>query len=224
VLPETGQIVRVRARQYLVEKVTPTDARGQQTCVALSCLDDDAQGDTLEVLWELEPDARVLGSASWEAVQRKGFDAPWRFAAYLHAQWWNCVTSTDPRLFQAPHRAGIKIDPSSGEMTVAFVVDDTTTTFQPVIGPKDRRLLLLTNMKQNVAKEPIKLALFSENYKEQLTWRDAATGKIIAESDFLDPLTINSLTTPGFGGRVYFPSTVGKGFYVLQAMPKAAAK
>ncbi|MBK8696989.1 MAG: hypothetical protein IPN17_33195, partial [Deltaproteobacteria bacterium] len=33
-----------------------------------------------------------------------------RFAAYLHAQRWNCVTATDPELLQAPHRAGIRID------------------------------------------------------------------------------------------------------------------
>ena len=116
--------------------------------------------------------------------------------------------------------AGIKLDPATGEMKVAFVVDDTTTTFQPLVGPKDRRVLMLTNMKQNVEKEPIKLALFTENYKEQLTWRDAATGRIIAESDFFEPLTINSLTPPGFGGRVYFPSAVAKSFYTLQVMPK----
>ena len=82
-------------------------------------------------------------------------------------------------------------------------------------------MLLLTNMKQQVAKEPIKLALFTANYKEQLTWRDAATGKVIAECDFFEPLTINSLTPPGFGGRVYFPSAVGKSFYTLQVVPKA---
>jgi hypothetical protein len=117
--------------------------------------------------------------------------------------------------------AGIRIDPATGELKVAFVVDDTTTTFQPLIGPKNKRVLLLTNMKLNVAKEPIKAALFTENYKEQLTWRDAATGKILAESDFFEPLSINGLTPPGFGGRVYFPTAVGKGFYVLQVMLKA---
>jgi hypothetical protein len=116
--------------------------------------------------------------------------------------------------------AGIKIDPATGELKVAFVVDATTTTFQPMIGPKDKRVLLLTNMKLNVKKEPIKGALFTENYKEQLTWRDAATGKILAESDFFEPLSINGLTPPGFGGRIYFPTAVGKGFYVLQVMPK----
>jgi len=118
--------------------------------------------------------------------------------------------------------AGIKIDQSTGELKVAFVVDDTTTTFQPLIGPKDKRVLLLTNMKLNVEKEPVKGALFTENYREQLTWRDAATGKILAESDFFEPLTGNSLTPPGFGGRIYFPTAVGKGFYVLQARSKPA--
>ena len=116
--------------------------------------------------------------------------------------------------------AGIKIDQASGELRVAFVVDDTTTTFQPLIGPKDRRVLLLTNMKLNVDKEPVKLALFTENYKEQLTWRDAATGKIIAESDYFEPLSINGLTPPGFGGRTYFPTAVGKSFYTLQVLPE----
>jgi hypothetical protein len=115
--------------------------------------------------------------------------------------------------------AGIKLDPETGEMKVAFVVDDTTNTFQPLIGPKDKRVLLLTNMKRNVPEEPIKVALATENYKEQLTWRDPATGRILAESDFFEPLTINSLTTPGFSGRVYFPTAVGKSFITLQVMP-----
>lgn len=115
--------------------------------------------------------------------------------------------------------AGIKLNPATGEMKVAFVLDNMTNTFQPVIGPKDKRVLLLTNMKKNVVKEPVKIAFGTENYKEQLTWRDAATGRIIAESDFFEPLTINSLTTPGFGGRVYFPTAVGKSFITLQVMP-----
>jgi hypothetical protein len=119
--------------------------------------------------------------------------------------------------------AGIRLDQATGDMKVAFVVDDVTSTFQAVLGPKDRRVLLLTNAKLDVEKEPLMAAIFTENYKEQLTWRDAATGKILAESDFLEPLTINSLTPPGFGGRAYFPTTSGKGFYVLQVMPKPAA-
>ena len=64
----------------------------------------------------------------------------------------------------------------------------------------------------------MKEVVFNGNYKEQLTWRDALTGRLLAESDFFEPLTINSLTPPGFGGRVYFPTI--EGFITLQALPK----
>jgi hypothetical protein len=117
--------------------------------------------------------------------------------------------------------AGIKLDQATGDMKTVWVVDDTTSAFQPLIGPKDKRVMLLSNAKKNVEREPIKLALFTANYKEQVTWRDAATGRIIAQSDFFEPLALGSLITPGFGGRVYFPT--GRGFIVLQVMPKPAA-
>ena len=115
--------------------------------------------------------------------------------------------------------AGIRIDQSTGKLETAFVIDDRTTTFQPVIGPTDKRVLLLTSMKMNNPNQQIMEATLSFNYTEQLTWRDAATGRLLAESDFFEPLTINSLTTPGFGGRVYFPTI--HDFIVLQALPAA---
>jgi hypothetical protein len=43
-------------------------------------------------------------------IASKGFDPADRIAAYLHAIHWNCVTATNPRLFQSPFRAGIRID------------------------------------------------------------------------------------------------------------------
>ncbi len=107
--PEPGNLVRVRTRQYLVEEVTiPPDPR-DQTLVRLSCLDDDAQGTVLEVLWERELDAKVMGAAQWDKLGTRGFDPARRFWAYLNTLRWNCVTSTDPRLFQAPYRAGIEV-------------------------------------------------------------------------------------------------------------------
>ena len=62
-IPQPGQIVRVRQRQYLVEEVTAPAASGDAMLVGLSCLDDDAQGQELAVLWELELDAEVLTGA-----------------------------------------------------------------------------------------------------------------------------------------------------------------
>jgi hypothetical protein len=117
--------------------------------------------------------------------------------------------------------AGIKFDPATGDMKTVFVIDNATTAFQPLIGPKDKRVLMLSNMKLNVAAEPMFDALFTGNYKEQVTWRDAATGRIIAESDFFEPMTFGSLITPGYGGRMYYSSS--KGFIVLQVRPKPAA-
>jgi len=109
-VPEAGQIVRVRSRQYLVEGVVlPIDQAVDSTLVRLSCLEDDAQGEKLEVLWEREVDAQLVGGTSWEAVASRGFDEPRLFSAYLHTMRWNCVTSTRPNLFQAPYRAGIEV-------------------------------------------------------------------------------------------------------------------
>ena len=76
----------------------------------LSCVDDDAQGQPLEVLWEREIDREIITGEAWESIAKRGFDQPKLFAAYLNTLRWNCVTSTDPRLFQSPFRAGIRLD------------------------------------------------------------------------------------------------------------------
>ena len=52
-IPELGQVVKVRSRRYLVDAVAPArDHSWEQTLVDLSCLEDDAQGEHLSVLWE----------------------------------------------------------------------------------------------------------------------------------------------------------------------------
>ena len=43
--PQSGQIVRVRQRQYVVEEVAPPQASDDSTLVWMSCLDDDARDD-----------------------------------------------------------------------------------------------------------------------------------------------------------------------------------
>jgi SNF2 family DNA or RNA helicase len=106
--PKPGDIVRVRSRQYLVEEVAPAKEARDSPLVRLSCLEDDALGDPLQVLWDREIDAQVR-AADWLAVARRGFDQPRQFSAYLHTLRWNCVTATDPQLFQAPYRAGIDV-------------------------------------------------------------------------------------------------------------------
>jgi hypothetical protein len=108
--PKPGEIVRVRSRRYLVEAVEPAPRPEDQTLVRLSCLEDDAEGEELEVLWEKEVDAQRVSEADWSRLAQGHFDLPRHFAAYYRTLRWNTVTSTDPKLFQAPYRAGIRID------------------------------------------------------------------------------------------------------------------
>ncbi len=109
-LPEPGQIARIRQRLYLVENVRKGKYAADSTLVALACVDDDNQGAPLEVLWEKELDPQILTGEAWDAIAKKGFDNQQLFAAYLNTLKWNCVTATNPKLFQAPFRAGIKLD------------------------------------------------------------------------------------------------------------------
>jgi hypothetical protein len=113
--------------------------------------------------------------------------------------------------------AGIRLDQATGKMTTGFIVDATTFTFQPLIGPKDKRVLMLTNMKGAIPGMGAVLDLVTGKYTEQVTWRDAATGRLLAESDFFEPLTFNSLVVPGYGGRSYYPTNIG--FLTLQVRP-----
>jgi SNF2 family DNA or RNA helicase len=110
VIPTPGQIARVRQRLYLVEETVPPPNPGDSTLVRLSCLDDDNQGQPLEVLWEKEVDPQIVSREAWESIATRGFDPPKVFSTYLNTLHWNCVTATDPRLFQSPFRAGIKLD------------------------------------------------------------------------------------------------------------------
>lgn len=107
--PARGDVVRVRSRTHLVEGVeSAPDSRG--SLVSLACLDDDAQGQASQIVWDLELDRRVLVREAWDSLGGGGFDDPRFFSAYVNSLRWNCVTATDPKLFQAPFRAGIRVD------------------------------------------------------------------------------------------------------------------
>jgi hypothetical protein len=107
--PQKGDITLVRQRQYLVEDVSLPENSTEATRVDLVCLDDDAQGQRLSVLWELELGARILQPEAEGMGKISSIDPPRRFAAYFHALRWSSVTATRADLFQSPFRAGIKL-------------------------------------------------------------------------------------------------------------------
>jgi hypothetical protein len=73
--PAVGQIVRVRTRKFLVDRVE-SGPSGGGTLVGLLCLDDDAQGHALDVVWELELEKSILDRDVWKSIGKNGFDDP----------------------------------------------------------------------------------------------------------------------------------------------------
>lgn len=106
--PSVGVFVRVRGRRWLVEG--ERDIGCDLAVLRLACIDDDAQGEATEILWSAELDAAVLDDEGWETVARVGTDDPTTFAAYLRTLRWGTATAADRDLFQAPFRAGIRLD------------------------------------------------------------------------------------------------------------------
>jgi superfamily II DNA or RNA helicase len=162
-LPEVGDLVRVRSRRWLVEEVVRPEQPRQSSIVRLACADDDAQGQSLDVFWDYELDRRVIEEEGWRDLAAKGFDPPRHFAAFLHTLRWNCVTATDPNLFQAPFRAGIKIDAYQMEplrkalrlpRVNLFIADDTGLGKTIEAGLIARELLLRKKAKAIVVAAP----------------------------------------------------------------------
>jgi hypothetical protein len=96
--------------------------------------------------------------------------------------------------------AGIRVDPNTGNLTVAWTVEDGTYAFQTIMGPKDQRVLVVSKINPNATTEEINAG----TYSEQVIWRNMLTGDPLAQSQFTDSMTVGALITPGYGGRVYY--------------------
>ncbi len=116
-IPEVGQLVQVRRRRYIVSDVVasalPVDplmpaTNHRQHLVILASVEDDALGEELQVIWELEPGAQVYDYSA--LPQPIGYDTPQRQDAFLNAVRWGAVASADIRSLQAPFRSGIVIE------------------------------------------------------------------------------------------------------------------
>ena len=111
--PAVGQLVNVRNRRFVVTGAqassTPTNgATRAATLVSLSSVEDDAHGEELQVVWELEPGAAVMERASMPELQ--GFDDPVRLDAFLNAVRWGAISQADVSSLQAPFRSGVEIE------------------------------------------------------------------------------------------------------------------
>ncbi len=115
--PEQGQLVEVRGRQWVVTDVVksslpasglhPVNGHGQHL-VSLTSVEDDALGEELQVIWELEPGVAIIEKVA--LPEPTGFDPPHRLDAFLDAVRWGAASTADLRSIQSPFRSGIDIE------------------------------------------------------------------------------------------------------------------
>ncbi len=188
--PAQGDIVRVRSRRYLVEEVALPIEPGDDHLVRLSCLEDDAEGEELQVLWQSEVDAERMAEADWSKLSKGEFDSTAHFAAYYRTLRWNTVTSTDPKLFQAPYRAGIRIDAYQLEplrkalllpRVNLFIADDVGLGKTIEAGLIVRELLMRQRVRRIVVAAPPSVVL---QWKEELDQRFGLTF-VVFDRDYL---------------------------------------
>lgn len=110
----SGRVVQVRGLRWVISDVVPFSAAGSggrpsSTLVELQSVEDDRFNEALSVIWEVEPDARVLPTSSLPDPS-EGFDEPQRLAAFLDAVRWGAVASADVNALQAPFRSGVRVE------------------------------------------------------------------------------------------------------------------
>jgi superfamily II DNA or RNA helicase len=107
--PEPGQLVEVRRRQWVVAEVDVSKlGEIQQRLVTLTSLEDDALGEELKVIWDIEPGAQVIERAGLPAIT--GQDDSKTLDAFLDAVRWGAATNADRGFLQAPFRSGVSIE------------------------------------------------------------------------------------------------------------------
>ncbi|GCE45282.1 ERCC4-related helicase [Thermosporothrix hazakensis] len=110
-IPEPGQLVEVRRRRYVVVDIVQSTlpSSGKQHLVTLSSVEDDALGEELQVIWEVEPGATAIEKTPLPAPTA-GFDTPQRLDTFLNAVRWGAASSADIEAIQAPFRSGIDLE------------------------------------------------------------------------------------------------------------------
>ena len=116
---------------------------------------------------------------------------------------------------------GLNFNPTNGNMSIAWgPMHMVTQAWMNLIGPPNHRVLVSTNM--NVANTSnIQPGPKNPNYTEQVQWLDAATGKILAASDFFSPMSQGSQVWPGYGGLSYHMLFDGH-IMALQVLPASS--
>jgi hypothetical protein len=115
--PEEGQLVQVRARQWVVNDVKPSTLPASamqmplaksQNLITLSSVEDDGLGEELQVVWEIEPGAKVIERVP--LPEPTDFDSPEMLDAFLDAVRLGAASSADLQTFDRVYRSSNEYD------------------------------------------------------------------------------------------------------------------
>lgn len=101
-----GDFASVRGRTWIVDSVTP----GAIDKVSLVCVDDDAQGERIDLCPDAEINLQKIGDSAWSDLTQSSPSSGEVLGAHLQVTGWNTASAADRKLFQAPFRAGIRLD------------------------------------------------------------------------------------------------------------------
>jgi superfamily II DNA or RNA helicase len=214
--PETGQLARVRGRMWVVgdvlrDRQASLDARPVQHLVSLVSVEDDATGEELDVIWEIEAGTTLIERAELPTISPDALDAPDELDAFLDAVRWGAVTSADQRALQAPFRSGIAIEDYQLEpvarairapRTTLLIADDVGLGKTIEAGLVVQELLLRHRARTALVVCPAAL---------QLQWRDEMRDKFGLEFRIVDRELLGRLRrTRGVGANpfAHFPRLI----------------
>lgn len=129
------------------------------------------------------------------------------------------MVSVDPpnhRIYVMDAGAGLigAVDLKDGKLSLAWSREQRTLSFITLIGPKDHRVLIGTDI-------PVRTFNGLKRYtSEEVVWRNAATGAQLARSSKFPKMSSGILVTPGYGGIQYFLTADGH-VISLQVVPGA---
>ncbi len=106
-IPQVGSFLKVRGKSWIVERA---ERRGPVDVVTLISCEDDSQGEAIELAYGAELKPEILDPNDWSPLLTSGFEGPQRLGAYLRSTEWRTATAADRKLFQAPFRAGIRLE------------------------------------------------------------------------------------------------------------------
>ena len=208
-----GCFVRARSKAWVVDRAW---SLGATSVIDLVSIEDDSQGESLQITLAPEVGAQILDPQDWSPLLRASFEGPDRLGAFLRAAQWRSASAADRRLFQAPFRAGIRLEayqllPLAKALELArvnlLIADDVGLGKTVEAGLIVRELLLRRRVEIIVVAAPASMLL---------QWQDELAQKFGLEFTIVDREHL--LETRRMRGFVANPWSIGSRFLVSHSV------